>query len=256
MRIAIFSDVHGNLTALEAVLADIEEQSPDITLFAGDLCLFGPRPAECMALVREKGISSVYGNTDEWVGKPPVPPAGAPEREQRHLQHLNEISLWTQSELGDDALIWLEALPFEQRVSPTGDTRDDVLMVHANPKDVGQLIFPTDEEQMALFGEVRQAQTDEDLAPLLEGTQAAVLAFGHLHVPNVRQWRGLALANISSVSLPGDGDPRAKYGLLSWERGDGWRVEKRCVAYDVSREVEALGRIKPPRWESYARRLE
>jgi len=109
---------------------------------------------------------------------------------------------------------------------------------------------------MALFGEVRHKQTDEDLASLLEGTEAAALAFGHLHVPNVRQWRGLTLANISSVSLPGDGDPRAKYGLLEWEKGQGWRVNHRYVAYDVSQEVEALGRIKPPKWERYARWLE
>jgi predicted phosphodiesterase len=67
MRIAVFSDVHGNLTALEAVLADIDRQAVDATVFAGDLCLVGPRPAECLRLAREQGITSIYGNTDDWV---------------------------------------------------------------------------------------------------------------------------------------------------------------------------------------------
>jgi predicted phosphodiesterase len=256
VRIAIFSDVHGNLTALEAVLADIDRQAPDLVLFAGDLCLFGPRPAACLELVRQRGISSVYGNTDEWVNNPPMPPAGAAEREQQHLEHLNDISLWTQSQLNDDALLWLAALPFEQRVSATVEAADDLLMVHANPRDVGRVIFPTEAKQVELFGETQHKQADEELAPLLEGTSAAVLAYGHLHVPNIRQWREMTLANISSVSLPGDRDPRAKYGLLNWDRGQGWRVEHRYIPYEMSQEVDALERLKPPKWESYARRLE
>ncbi len=72
MRIAVFSDVHGNLTALRAVLDDINRQpSFDAIVFAGDLCLFGPRPQACVELLRGQKIQSIVGNTDEWVRKPP-----------------------------------------------------------------------------------------------------------------------------------------------------------------------------------------
>ena len=70
MRVAIFSDVHGNLSALEIVLADIERQAPDLIVFAGDLCLFGPRPAECLRLVLERQLPSVIGNTDAHIQNP------------------------------------------------------------------------------------------------------------------------------------------------------------------------------------------
>ena len=64
MRVAVFSDVHGNLTALEAVLADIAAQAVDQIYFAGDLCLIGPRPAACLERVRSANIAAVYGNTN------------------------------------------------------------------------------------------------------------------------------------------------------------------------------------------------
>ena len=135
MRIANFSDVHGNLTALEAVLAHIEQQSPDIIAFAGDLCLFGPRPAACLDLVSQRGIPAVYGNTDEWVLTPPVAPPGVSDMARAHWLHLNEISHWTQSKLAPAELAWLDSLPFEHRISPTSNTEDDLLVVHANPLD-------------------------------------------------------------------------------------------------------------------------
>jgi predicted phosphodiesterase len=255
VRVAIFSDVHGNLTALETVLADIEKQSPDMILFAGDLCLFGARPAACLEQIRQREITSVFGNTDLWVIEPPVPSKGVGEDGRRHQQHLFDISSWTRAQLTDGELAWLKSLPFEFRLSPTGDSGDDLLLVHANPKDVNQLIYPTESEQIELFGEVKQAQTEEELVPLLEDVTAGAVAFGHLHIPNTRRWRHLVLANISSVSLPGDQDPRAKYGLLSWKKGEGWSVLHQRVAYDIEKELEALADVEPPKWRSYARRL-
>ncbi len=256
MQVAIFSDVHGNLTALEAVLDQVARQSPDLVAFAGDLCLFGSSAAACVQAIRELEISSIYGNTDLWVLDPPVPPDDVPEKEMRHRQNLYEISRWTSAQLSDDALAWLRQLPFEFRVSPTGDDRDDLLMVHANPRDVNSVIFPTAARQTELFGQVKHEQTDDDLASLLKGVVCNVLAFGHLHVPNVRQWGGITLANISSVSLAGDGDPRAKYALLTWRHGTGWSVEHQYVDYALKREIDAAAEAELPDWERYGERLE
>jgi hypothetical protein len=76
----------------------------------------------------------------------------------------------------------------------------------------------------------------------------------------VRQWNGrtgpITLANISSVSLPLDGDSRAKYGLLNWKQGEGWTVAHQYVGYDIEQERQILSRVKPPDWESLSQRLE
>ena len=235
MRIAIFSDVHGNLSALEAVLADIDRQDADLVLFAGDLCLFGPRPAECLRLVRAQRMPSVIGNTDDWLagrGKPP----------ERHREQI----AWTNAQLITDEQAWLGRLPFGLRILPTGNTADDLLIVHANPHNLIDLLFPSEAEQVAHWGQARQS--DADLGPLLAGVDAAAIAYGHLHIPGVREWAGLTLINVSSVSMPGDEDGRAKFAILEW-RGDRWGVVHQRVKYDTDAESAAFRASQPPGWE-------
>lgn len=241
MRIAVFSDVHGNLSALDAVLADIDNQSPDMTLFAGDLCFLGARPAECLRRVRERRIPSVSGNTDLWLVA-----GGEPER-------LRPLFEWGVAQLSPDELAWLGRLPFSVRVSPTARAADDLLVVHANPRDVNGIIFPTEADQITIWGQVRQP--DAELEPLLGGVEAAVVAYGHLHIPGVRPWGALTLVNVASVNMPGDEDPRAKYALLEW-RGGRWSVEHRRVAYDTDAEVAAFRGARPPNWEQAVASLE
>jgi predicted phosphodiesterase len=245
MRIAIFSDVHGNLTALQAVLQDIQSQENiDEVLFAGDLCLLGPRPAESLRLVRQNNIACVYGNTDEWIHQPPPLSDDLTEEVRARRQRTRTLSEWTQAQLSVDEMTWLQAMPFHRTISPSVNPRDDLLIVHANPHDVNRMIYPAEPLQRQYFNEVRQ--TDTDLGQLLEGLIFGVLAFGHLHIPNVRHWGNVILANISSVSLPVDSDPRAKYGLLTWAEGSGWSVEHRYIAYPIEAELEAYKQRRPP----------
>lgn len=242
MRIAIFSDVHGNLSALEAVLADIDRQTVDLVVFAGDLCLFGPRPAECLRLVRAQRIPSVIGNTDGWlVGRGDLP--------ERHREPI----AWTNDQLITDDQSWLDRLPFGLRVSPTGNTADDLLIVHANPHNYNDIVFPSEAEQVARWGQVRQS--DADLVPLLAGVDAAAIAYGHLHIPGVRVWGGLTLINVSSVSMPGDEDGRAKFAILEW-RGKQWSVAHYRVKYDTNAESAAFRASQPPGWEQAAAALD
>ncbi len=247
MRIAIFSDVHGNLTGLDAVLRDIDEQEVDQIVFAGDLCLGGPRPQECLDRIRRRDdIAAVYGNTDEFIDGMPLLSDDIDEEDRRRHQQISDTASWTRERLGEMDRAWLRELPFHRRISPSVNPRDDLFIVHANPIDVNQVIYPAEDLQKKLFGEVQQ--TDDDLYPLLEGLIAGVLAFGHLHIPSIRQWNDLALVNVSSVSLPGDGDVRAKYALLTWD-GERWQIEYRRLDYDVKSEVGAYQNIKPPGWE-------
>jgi len=257
MRIALFSDVHGNLSALEAVRQDIDRRADlDRVIFAGDLCLFGPRPEQCLARLRDMAIPAIAGNTDEWIRQPPPLPADLPEAQRPARQKLRELCNWTQEQLSEESLVWLDDLreSFQIRLTPSSDPNDDLLIVHANPHNLMDIIFPSPERQMALYGAVRQ--TDEALAPMLEVVPAKTIAFGHLHVPNVRQWREKTLVNVSSVSLPGDGDGRAKYAVLSWNERTGWQVKHVRVPFEFRNEIEALRRAKPPGWSQHIDQLE
>lgn len=244
MRVAIFSDVHGNLTALEAVLADIKQQSPDVVFFAGDLCYNGPRPAECLQQLRDEGIAAIYGNTDMAVRDPVILSRRVSAVQQRRSEHIDDVVDWTWAQLSELERAWLRSLPFKRSLASSTNPRDDLLVVHANPLDTAQAIEPQPDAQKQFYGEVKQ--TDEALRPFLEHLTISVLAFGHLHIPSIRHWGNMTLANISSVSLPLDGDTRAKYGLLTWDNG--WSVEHRFVEYDVDKEIALLEQIRPPEW--------
>lgn len=251
MRVAIFSDVHGNLTALEAVLDHIARQPNfDHVIFAGDAAMMGPRPAACAARIRESVDLSVYGNTDEWLFRPL--PFEENEDNRERMAYLHRTAAWTRDQLGEKETAWLQNLPFSQRISPTGRETDDLLIVHANPLDTMQVIYPPEETQREMKGEV--TQPDAALAPLLAGVTAAVIAYGHLHIPSLRPYRNTLLANISSVSLPGDNDPRAKYGLLVWD-GDKWHASHERVAYNREEEIAAFRQFQPPDWETTVSQL-
>ncbi len=257
MRVAIFSDVHGNLTALEAVLADIEKQAPDFTYFAGDLCLFGARPGATLTLLREhQHILPLYGNTDEWLWQVPEITPDMSEKKKAHTQYLQASATWAKAQMSDDDLEWLETIPFAHRLSPSTNRKDDLLVCHANPQDVNAPIFPTAEEQQLRVGEVQKAQSDEEIRPLLQNTNVGIIAFGHVHFPNVRQVDDIILANISAISIPQDGETRARYGLLTWSKANGWQVERHHVTYDLSIEQAELAKSQPPNWEKLSQLLE
>ena len=235
MRIAIFSDVHGNLTGLETVLADIDRRGADLILFAGDLCLMGPRPADTLRLVLDHRIPSVIGNTDGWIAGLAKPPA-----------RVAEVVEWTRDQLSKDELRQLAELPFSLRISPTPRAADDLLIVHANPFNVDDLLYPPESEQIARYQAVRQS--DAELTERFTEIKAAVLAFGHLHIPGIRPLGSMTLVNVSSVSIPGDGDSRVKYAILEWKNG-GWSTTHHRVAYDIGAEREAYIAHRPPGWE-------
>jgi predicted phosphodiesterase len=249
MRIAIFSDVHGNLTALQAVLEDIGRQpSLDAIVFAGDLCIFGPRPQACIDLIGSHEIQCIVGNTDAWILQPPPVEDNMVENLRRRRRKIQELSDWTKQALNQSSLEWLKALgkSFQLRFSPSSVSTDDLLIVHANPVDLDQIIFPSIDRQQEMYGQVRQ--DDDDLEGVLGSVEAKVIAFGHLHIPNLRIWKDKLLANISSVSMPGDGDARAKYAIISWQPETGWSVQHFKVSYSPGEEVKAFRDTQPPDW--------
>lgn len=224
MRIAILADIHGNVTALDAVLADLHERGgADALVVAGDLCLDGPRPREALERVRALGCPVIQGNTDRDL---------AASDDRHFAEEYRQLLVWTREQLGDEGVAYLRGLPFGQRVEAPRPGAA-VLVVHANPQDLDHHLRPLAPE--------------EDLAPYLADVpdDVAVVAFGHLHIPYTRRVGRLLLADISSVGLPKDGDPRAGYGVLTWEGGE-WRVEQRRVPYPLDEVVAQLRDANPP----------
>lgn len=216
MRIAIVSDVHGNLTALEAVLADLRLSSPDLILHGGDLAANGAHPAEVVDQIRGHGWLGVCGNTDEmlWSTESLRKFAARVPRLQSLLAVLEGTIPWTCALLGEDRMSWLQSLPCVQ-------CRGSVGIVHASPNDLWQAPLP--------------GATDAELQDVYKELEVPIVVYGHIHRSYVRQIQGVTVANAGSVSLSYDGDPRASYLLL-----DGTKVTIRRVEYDVEREADAL----------------
>lgn len=219
-RIAIVSDVHANLVALEAVLADLEEVGPDLVVQGGDLVGMGPRPAECADRIRELGWPSVAGNWERVVAGDPLPPEVEPERAPR-VAEPNLIGFtrrhgqWTADRLGSQRVRWLAGLPLEWR------DNHFLTVVHAVPGDT----WPV----------VPSSASDMELRATFAALDAARVAYCHTHVAYVRDLGSLTIANAGSAGAPLDGDPRLSYLIV--EHGS---LTLRRVEYDVEQAVADL----------------
>jgi predicted phosphodiesterase len=211
MRVAAFSDTHGNLLGLEAVLEDIDRHGPfDRLLVAGDLVNGGPRPADTLARIRALDCPVVLGNTDYYLfaDASALDDAGlkASERAQ---------GAWAAQRIGPEGVAYLRTLPRRFHVpGPDGG----ILMVHANLDDLEQHIDPLEDEAALL--------------QRLAGMQERVLVFGHLHVSYQRRVGNLLLVDVASAGFPRDGDRRAAWAELRHE-GAGWEALLHRVEYDV-----------------------
>ena len=214
MRIAVVSDIHGNLTALEAVIADLRKVAPDLVIHGGDLCS-GSRSAAVIDRIRDLAWPGVYGNTDEmlWVdGKADRYLASVGLDRMRAI--VAEQIAFNLAELGSERIAWLRELPIHWRAH-------DLTVVHANPGDA--------------WGITPAEASDEVLAGTYGPLASRRVVYGHIHRPFVRHLAGFILANSGCLSLSYDGDPRAAYAVV-----DDDRIEIRRVAYDVEREAAAL----------------
>ena len=216
MRIAIVSDIHGNLTAFQAVLADLRLTAPDLIFHGGDLADGGSGPVEIVDQVRDLGWPGVVGNTDEMLFRP----ESLDEFSSRlpHLKALfavvGKMAAFTRDALGGDRLAWLSQLPRRQ-------VHGSMALVHASPESLWNAPGPdaANEQLQAAYG------------PL----EHPVAVYGHIHRPYVRALSGLTVANTGSAGLSYDGDRRAAYLLL-----DDAAPSIRRVEYDLDRELKLL----------------
>jgi len=213
MRIAVFSDVHGNLPALIAVLRAIDGHRPVHFIVAvGDHCLVGDQPAAVWDMLQAAGCIGLLGNEDIriWRDKRSDP------KENRWTAITKARIPWYQEMLGDERLAALQALPRSVRFSPAPG--QDILFVHANVHGPYGFAFNAE-------------MPDATLQRLYGGANARVICCGHYHQAAVREWQGTTLVNVASVSLPVDEQPLAGYTLLNWN-GTAWHVTQYRVPYD------------------------
>jgi predicted phosphodiesterase len=225
------SDIHGNRTAFEAVVADLRDQSPDLVLHGGDLADFCSSPAEIVDAIRDLGWQGVVGNTDEMLFEPDSlkEVSGRSTGKNLLFSAIEEVAASARDELGEERLAWLRTLPRIQTHGP-------MAVVHASPESPWRAPAPDapDAELESTFGPLRHP----------------IVVYGHLHRPFIREVSGMVVVNAGSVGLPDDGDPRAAYLLL-----DGSEAVIRRVEYDVEGEIHALSRRGTPRADWVARIL-
>jgi predicted phosphodiesterase len=224
-RLAVLSDVHGNLIALEATLAAIRDASPDAILVAGDLVLNGPDPGGSVDALRAldgDGALIVSGNTDiavadfDFGAAFPQYPEGVPDG-------VRIAAEWAHDELSEEQLGWLRRLPAERRLRADDDTL--VLVVHASPGS-----------QTRGFDQALDANVILDR---VGATDARVVCVGHTHVPEVRDLGWKVIVNDGSAGWVFDGEPTASWALVTIEDGE-VAAEIRRTEFDAMSVANAI----------------
>jgi predicted phosphodiesterase len=233
MRVAVLSDIHGFDLAFERVLADLDATGPyDEIVIAGDLCEVGPNPRRVLEIIRERGLKTVKGNTDEDCAQPGYRGDG------------EETVAYAQEQIGEEGMAFLRDLPLEVRIAPPGGRPedDDLLVVHANPHNLTVALEPS--------------YSDNQLRDIYEPVRAAALAFGHVHICYVRTIDDRLLVDVSAVGNPKDGDLRCKYGVLTWdEAARSWSAEIRKLPYPLDETKAQMRASDMPDWEKAYKKL-
>jgi len=219
MRLAFVADIHGNLLALEAILADLQQQKPDAVYLVGDQVNRCPWNNEVMALVGDQGWPAIAGNHDLIVGMINTPQNRPPFTNRARFPTL----WWTQAQLTAEHLTVMRQWPEELTIAEPG--LPTIRVVHGIPGNAFVGILPEDRE--------------EKLRTVLTGVEETVIACGHVHRPLARtvdQWQ---VYNGGSVGIPYNGDPRAQYLLLDGI-GHQWVPTFRQVEYDHSPIAQAF----------------
>lgn len=226
-RVAVLTDVHGNLPALQAVLEDIAAAGIAETdvYCGGDLVGYGPHPNEVCALIEARGIPTIYGNYDHAIARDHEDCGCA--YITPHDRELGQLSVeWTLANTSAASKAFMHDLPFDLRFT-VGDAT--VHLVHGSPRKVNEYLF--EDKPLSLYERLAKAETDD------------VLAFGHTHKPWHEVRGDVLFVNCGSVGKPKDGDPRAAWVELT-PAGHSVDVTLHRVAYDaeaVAAEVRSVG---------------
>ncbi|MBV4360423.1 metallophosphoesterase family protein [Pinibacter aurantiacus] len=241
MKIALFSDIHANLPALEAFFKDIEMRKPDAIYCLGDLVGYNIWPNEVINEIRKRGIPTIAGNYDFGIGRTSDECGCAYKTDDEKANGAVSIS-YTNSIVKDDERQYLRTLPAHIKVEfQLNNDKLNLLLVHGSPRRNNEYLFEDREEK--------------SLLRIMEESDADIMCFGHTHKPYHRILPGQPdsaqphyrhAINIGSVGKPKDGDPRGGYVLLhigenpSTKNTDNIRVEFVRFEYDIEKAAKAV----------------
>jgi len=232
--LAIISDIHANLPALESVLSHIQAREDLLgTYHLGDLVGYAPWPNETVELLQERGIPGIAGNYDSTVATG-YDHCGCSYEDPRDVELAHLSYSWTLEHVVSSTRAYLGSLPFRIDLRPWGGhvPGPKITLLHGNP--VLNTVYWTEQRSDAFC---------RQMAEKAGAREGDLIVFGHTHKPWVREVEGIGFVNAGSVGRPKDGDWRACYLLLHLEGGSGkggMRAEHVRVEYDLQRAREAI----------------
>ena len=240
MTIALFSDIHANLPALEACLKSIEEQKPDAIYCLGDLVGYNVWPNEVINEIRKRGIPTIAGNYDQGIGLMSDECGCAYKTDTE--KDMGKISIsYTNSLVKPDERKYLRTLPTHIRVEfQLNNDKLNLLLVHGSPRKINEYLF--------------EDRDEKSLLRIMEGADADIMCFGHTHKPYHRTLPTEIIENthyrhainIGSVGKPKDGNPKGCYVLLTINQDssitnkDAIQVEFIRFDYDIEKAAKAV----------------
>ena len=239
MTIALFSDIHANLPALEAFFSDLDSRQTDAVYCLGDLVGYNTWPNEVINAIRKRGIPSIAGNYDFGIGRDSQD-CGCAYKTDREKE-MGQVSIsYTNAVTGADERNYLRTLPFHLRVEfQLSNEKTTLMLVHGSPRKINEYLF--------------EDREDKSLLRMMEEAGADIMCFGHTHIPyhkileetnNPGRFRHAI--NIGSVGKPKDGDPRGCYVLLTLDESsrpdlkDSVGVQFIRFEYDIEKAASAV----------------
>lgn len=227
MRLALISDIHGNLVALEAILAEITQQNIEHILCLGDVAAFGPQPLQVLARLQTLGCPVVMGNTDAELLNPQLlQPATEPTTRSQDLER------WDAQQLAEADRTYISS--FQATISyPLADGKT-LLAYHGSPRSFRERLLPTTSE--------------EDLEQAIAGYNADIMVGGHTHMQMFRRHKDILIVNPGSVGSAMDrvspieevrNPAWGEYAILTVE-GNALSVELRRTPFDIDAFLEAI----------------
>jgi putative phosphoesterase len=221
-QVTIFGDIHGNLPALEAVLANMEARGLSSFYCLGDLVGYGTFPNEVIATIRERNIPTLMGNYDQGVGNSSDDCGCAYTSKEAEALGKRSIA-WTNQNTAADNKLYLRQLTDQIPLQLDGLR---VRLVHGSPRKINEYLY--------------EDRPDATMERLLDLAEADVLVCGHTHIPYHRILpSGRHVVNAGSVGKPKDGNPKACYITLE-ATDNNLKVIFRRVPYNIERAAKAI----------------
>ncbi|MBS1663409.1 MAG: metallophosphoesterase family protein [Bacteroidetes bacterium] len=249
MKIALFSDIHANLPALEAFFASVEQQRPDAIYCLGDLVGYNIWPNEVINEIRKRGIPTIAGNYDFGIGRA-IDDCGCAYKTDEEKANGAVSIAFTNEIVKPNERAYLRTLPVHIKVEfQINQDKLNLLLVHGSPRKINEYLF--------------EDRDEKSLLRIMSDADADIMCFGHTHKPYHRiindNGNYRHAINIGSVGKPKDGDPRGCYVLLHIEESssisnrDSIRVDMVRFVYDVEKAAKAVEESKLP--NAYAESL-